>query len=230
MTTSDFRPKVDVHFFKDPRSRQYGTREIVGQTARYKRVWTTRRDGPLDQGQEGECVGFAMAGELGAKPAAYAVNDSTGRKVFAAAREIDRSEGRWYPEGATVIAGAKACYRAKYFKSYGWNFGIDDTINWIIRRGPVVLGINWYESMYEPTPGGLIEVVGDIAGGHAIMANGYWPAHPTFGDVLVLTNSWGKYWGVDGRGYLPVETANRLLKEDGESLAVVDLPVRPAID
>lgn len=218
---------LDVHFFKDDRSRQFMTRSLVGRTARFKRVWTTRKE-PLDQGQEGECVGFSMAGELAANPAAYEVTNSTGHKIFAAARAVDQSEGRNFPEGATVIAGLKACQRAKYFKSYGWNFGIDDTINWIVRRGPVVLGINWHESMYETDSKGLIDVDGPIVGGHAIMANGFWPAHPTFGDVLVLTNSWGRSWGVSGRGYLPVESADHLLKEDGESAAIVDLPVRPA--
>ena len=226
MTSANPHPIVDVHLFKDPRSRSYGTRELLGRTPRFKRVWTTRKE-PLDQGQEGECVGFSMAGELAARPHAYDVTDATGRKIFAAAREIDRSEGRYYDDGATVIAGAKACQRAKYFRSYGWNFGIDDTINWIIRRGPVVLGINWYESMYETSVGGLIMADGPIAGGHAIVANGFWPSHPVFGDVLVLTNSWGRAWGINGRGYLPVETADRLLKEEGESLAVVDFPARP---
>ena len=227
MTTSEpFRPKVDVHFFKDPRSRAYGTREIVGRTARFKRVWTTRSE-PLDQGLEGECVGFSIAGELAAKPYAYTVDNRTGRKIFAWAREFDRLEGRYFTEGATLLAGAKAIRKAGAVYKFGWNFGIDDTINWIVRRGPVVLGINWYESMYETTPQGLVMADGQIAGGHAIMANGFWPAHPVFGDVLVLTNSRGSGWGINGRGYLPVETANRLLKEDGESLALVDVPVRP---
>jgi hypothetical protein len=168
-----------------------------------------------------------MAGELAAKPHSFPVSNETGRKIFAAARSIDMSEGRNFPDGATVIAGAKACQRAEFFRSYGWNFGIDDTINWIVRRGPVVFGINWYESMYETDSKGLITVDGPIVGGHAIMANGFWPNHPRFGDVLVLTNSWGRSWGIAGRGYLPVESADRLLKEDGESLAIVDAMARP---
>lgn len=226
MTEPNQRPIVDVHFYKDPRSRAYGTRELVGRTARFKRVWTTRTE-PLDQGREGACVGFSCAGELAAKPYAYEVTNSTAQKIYQAARAVDQSEGRYYRSGATVLAGAKACQRANYFTKYGWNFGIDDTINWLVRRGPVVLGINWYESMYDTTYQGLIMADGPIAGGHAIMANGFWPAHPTFGDVLVLTNSWGRGWGLNGRGYLPVETATRLLAEDGESLAIVDAPVRP---
>lgn len=223
-TPAPFRPKLDVHFFKDSRSRDYGVRGLVGRTARFKRVWTTRKE-PLDQGREGACVGFACAGELAARPTSYEVTDSTGLKIYAAARSVDASEGRNYADGATVLAGMKACQRAKYFTKYGWCFGIDDTINWIIRRGPVVLGINWYESMYETTKQGLIMVDGPIAGGHAIMANGFWPAHPTFGDILVLTNSWGRGWGLGGRGYLPIESAQRLLSEDGEVAAPTDFPL-----
>ena len=225
MTTSSFRPKVDTRFFKDPRSRQYMTRALVGRTAKFKRVWTTRKD-PLDQGQEGECVGFSIAGELAARPVAYDVTNETGRKIFAAARSVDQSEGRNFPDGATVLAGMKATQRANYFSKYGWCFGIDDTINWIIRRGPVVLGINWYDSMYETTGKGLIKVDGPIVGGHAIMANGFWPNHPLFGDILVLTNSWGRDWGLGGRGYLPVESTKRLLSEDGEVAAPTDFPIR----
>lgn len=224
--TEPIRPVLDVHFHKDERSRNFMTRSIVPSTARFKRVWTTGRD-PLNQKTDGHCVGFACAGELAAKPASYAVSDSTGHKIFYAAQAVDRSEGRNYSDGATVLAGMKACQRANYFAKYGWCFGIDDTINWVVRRGPVILGINWYEEMFKPNAGGLLTVGGEIAGGHAIMANGYWPKHPLFGDVIVVTNSWGKDWGLNGRAYLPVESLDRLLKEDGESAAPTELPVHP---
>ena len=218
------RPVLDLHFHKDPRSRSFAARDEVSRTARFKRVWTTRKE-PLDQGREGACVGFSCAGELAARPAAYPTGNDTAMKIYAAAQEVDRSEGRNYEEGATVLAGMKACFRAKYFSKYVWCFGIDDTINWIVRKGPVILGINWYSGMYETQSGGLLRVGGEIVGGHAIMANGFWPAHPQFGDVLVLTNSWGKSWGINGRGYLPIEDAVRLLKEDGEVAAPTDFPV-----
>lgn len=224
MTSSLDRPVLDLQFHKDPRSRGYAARDVVGKTARFKRVWTTRKD-PLDQGDEGACVGFSCAGELAAKPAAYQVTNETGLKIYDAARDIDASEGRIYPEGATILAGMKACNRARFFSKYVWCFGIDDTINWIVRRGPVVLGINVYTSMFRPSPQGLWSISGNLEGGHAIMANGFWPNHPQFGDVLVLTNSWGKNWGVGGRCYLPIEAAVRLLKEDGEVAAPTDFPI-----
>jgi len=170
-------------------------------------------------------VGFACAGELAAKPQAYDVTNETGLKIYAAAQSVDRSEGRNYDSGATVLAGMKACQRAKYFSKYVWCFGIDDTINWIVRRGPVVLGINVYTSMFRPTAEGLWTISGRLEGGHAILANGFWPNHPKFGDILVLTNSWGRDWGLNGRVYLRVEDAARLLSEDGEVAAPTDFPV-----
>lgn len=226
MTTPAFRPKLDVQFFKDERSREYGTRSLIGRTAYFKRVWTTRKE-PLDQGNDGHCVGFSSAGLLAAKPQGYEVTDATGHKVFYAAQAVDRSEGRNFSEGATVLAGMKACQRAKYFSKYGWCFGVDDVLAWIVRRGPVILGINWYDDMFETSSDGLITVGGPLAGGHAILANGFWPTSPKFGDVVVLTNSWGKVWGVNGRGYLPVESLSRLLKEDGEAATPTELPVHP---
>jgi hypothetical protein len=219
-------PILDLQFHKDPRSRSFASRDLLPATARFKRVWTTRKDGPLDQGEEGACVGFSCAGELAAKPQAYDVTNETALKIYGAAQSIDRSEGRNYDSGATVLAGMKACQRAKYFSKYVWCFGIDDTINWIVRRGPVVLGINWYESMFNPSPEGLITVSGRIAGGHAILCNGFWPNHPKFGDILVLTQSWGRGWGLNGRCYLPVEGGgDRLLSEDGEVAAPTDFPI-----
>jgi len=220
-------PILDLQFHKDPRSRSFASRDLLPATARFKRVWTTRKEGPLDQGQEGACVGFACAGELAAKPQAYDVTNETGLKIFNAAQSIDKSEGRNFSDGATIVAGMQACRKAKYFSKFIWCFGIDDTINWIVRRGPVVLGINVYTSMFNPSPEGLWTISGRLEGGHAIIANGFWPNHPKFGDILVLTNSWGRDWGLNGRCYLPIEAADRLLKEDGEVAAPTDFPVIP---
>lgn len=221
------RPVIDFQFHKDPRSRGYGTREALGATARFKRVWTPRKT-PLDQTPYGgRCVGFSCASELAATPAKYTVDDETGNKIFRAAQDIDQREGRFYSDGATMVAGMQACRAARYFSKFLWCFGIDDAINWVVRRGPTIWGINWYEGMDEPNSSnlGLIRATGSVRGGHAIMCNGYWPKHPTFGDVLVFTNSWGKNWGLNGRAYLPVEDATRLLKEDGEVAAPTDFPI-----
>jgi hypothetical protein len=227
----DQLPILDRHPYFDPESRspEYRARSLIGPTARYRRIWRVRVD-PLDQGREGACVGFACAGLLAATPIRHTVSNASALSLYRKAREVDEEEGRYYSSGATVLAGMKACHRLGLYKKYVWNFGIDDTIDWIVRKGPVILGIDWHVSMYDPEPSGLIKVEGDIAGGHAIMANGYWPNHPEFGDCLILTNSWGPDWGVRGKGFLPIDSAAHLHNQGGESVAPTEYPPRRTAD
>jgi hypothetical protein len=213
-------PKLDriPHF--DPRSREYGVRGLLGEVARAKRVWRVR-ELPLDQGQEGACVGFAWAGELAATPTQYPVDDAYALALYHAARREDVAMGNEWPEGASVLGGVKALRTAKRVTKYHWAFGVHDVIDTIVKKGPVVLGINWYDGMYE-VQDGLVEVSGSLAGGHAILANGYLPAHPVYGEVLVLTNSWGYNWGIAGSAFIQVEDVARLLAEDGEACVPTD--------
>jgi hypothetical protein len=221
-------PILDRHPFLDERSKrpEYRARTLIGPTARYRRIWRVRPE-PLNQGREGACVGFACAGLLAATPIQHIVSDASALSLYRKAREVDEEEGRHYSSGATILAGVKACHRLGLYKRYVWNFGIDDTIDWIVRRGPVILGIPWYESMYETDKDGLIEISGELAGYHGILANGYWPKHPLFGDTLVLTNSWGSGYGLRGKGFLPIPSADKLLQHEGsESVAPTEYPPR----
>lgn len=216
-----------AHF--DERSRSFGVRQLIGDTPRYKRVWAPRIFGPLDQGREGACVGFAWAGELAATPHKHLVDNESARAMYELARAEDRAMGNHFPEGASILAGAKAVRTAGYVVKYHWAFGIDDVIDCLVRKGPVILGINWYASMYETNAHGLVEIHGPIVGGHAIMAHGYWPNHPDFGDCIVWTNSWGIEYGLNGRGYIRVNDLKRLLHEDGEACIPTDVPVRKLV-
>jgi C1A family cysteine protease len=109
---------------------------------------------------------------------------------------------------------------------YAWAFGLNDVLQTLMRKGPVILGINWYDSMYETSLDGLVTVGGPLVGGHCIMVNGYIPNHPSFGECVLWTNSWGREYGVNGRGYVKVSDLDRLLKEDGEACIPTDMPVR----
>jgi hypothetical protein len=191
-------------------------------------VWTP---GPLlNQGQEGHCIGFGIAGEYGATPVKGHVDDQIAHGFFAEAQRIDRSEGRNFPDGATVLAGCKAAQRLGLISAYRWCFSIDDVILALQHHSPVVLGINWYESMYETSPDGLVTVSGSLVGGHCIYVHGWWPQHPTFqDDMFVWQNSWGNEYGaVDsvgvptGRGFVRKADLARLLAEDGEAVVFTD--------
>lgn len=213
-----------VHF--DDQSRNFPIRRQLGKPKPLmKRIWKPGLN-VLDQGQEGQCVIFGWGAELAASPHRYDINDKWCRQHWPIVVAKDREMGNDYSDGASVLAGAKAMQMLGNVKSYYWGFGIDDVLQTLSRRGPVVLGVNWYSSMYETDERGLVRAEGSLVGGHCILAHGVWPNHPEFKeDVVVWINSWGSDYGIRGRGYVPVETLDRLLREDGEACIPTDRPV-----
>jgi hypothetical protein len=234
------RPDVilDRRPHHDPRSLGFPIRPLLAAipTDRgRRRIWTP---GPLlDQGREGACVGFGLAGELGATPVVDQVTNAFALDLYARAQTVDRAEGRDYgPDGgATVLAGIKAAQQLGLVASYRWCGVagvpvIEDVIDAVIRHSPVVLGIRWLDGMYETRPDGLVEVSGPEVGGHCLYVHGWWPAHPQLGDVLVWQNSWGPAYGeVDvstghgtGRGFIRPADLEQLLATDGDAVVLTD--------
>lgn len=220
-------PVLDRIPFQDDRSRGFGVARVLKSAVpvRRKRVWTPRST-PLDQGREGACVAFGWSGELAATPQRHIVDDASALRLYERVRAQDRAMGNNFSAGATVLAGAKACKADGTITAYHWAFGLNDVIAALVSKGPVILGINWYESMYETEAGGLVRVGGQLVGGHCIMANGFWPNHPQHGDVVVWTNSWGKDYGINGTGFIRTADLELLLHEQGEACVPTD--ARPA--
>lgn len=238
MTTALTPPRVLdrlPHF--DERSRQYGIRALLPeQIARVKKIWDVPTT-VLDQGPIGACVGFGWAGELAAAPVtaqqlpgAPVIGNPYALDLYHRAQAEDQAMGNNWPEGASVLAGAKAVTKMGLVNEYRWAFGIDDAIDAIISHGPVVLGIPWYDSMFVPDQRGLVTVAGTVAGGHCLVAYGYVPNDPTLGgDVIWLRNSWGPAWGVNGTAYIRITDLSRLLSEKGDCCVPTDRAA-PAVD
>jgi hypothetical protein len=224
-------PKLDriPHF--DPRSRGYGVRELLPRRVeRRQRLWALPSGAgyPIDQGQEGQCVGFGYTCELAAEPIVIDVGQAFAPQLYRLAQAEDRKMGNYWDGGASMLAGAKAAKNGGYIQSYRWAFGIDDVIDTLCAIGPVVLGINWYTDMYDTDHRGLVKVGGSLAGGHCICAVGYWPNHPDFGeDVVVWMNSWGRSYGLNGVGFIRVPDLAGLLEDQGEAAIVVDVAPKP---
>jgi hypothetical protein len=102
----------------------------------------------------------------------------------------------------------------------------------------MVLGINWYENMFDPDASGYLHVGGTVAGGHAILANGVkcvWkdPLNPdrTFTNLdqkksfVKVHNSWGTGWGMGGNAKITVEEFGYLLGDNGEAC----IPLRRSV-
>jgi hypothetical protein len=207
----------------DERSRNYPVRAALPTKPPRSYTWRCRHW--YDQGREGACVAYSLAHEASARPRELLVPipTQTIRNWYHDAQRIDPWPGGAYPgatpqyEGTSVLAGAQIGVRSKLFTGYRWCFGLDDLILALGYAGPVILGINWYEGMFAPTADGQVKVGGDVAGGHAILARGVSVKNRR----ILLRNSWGRSFGVDGDCWLSFDDADRLLHEDGEAMVPV---------
>jgi hypothetical protein len=208
-----------VHF--DERSRGFPVRAAL-EAGAVPRSYTWSCGQCLDQGPDGACVGFSMTHELIARPAV--VRGLTAKfakeQVYWEAQKIDPWSGGSYPgasptyEGTSVLAGIKVLQKLGYVTEYRWAFGLEDLVLAVGHCGPAVLGIPWYDGMFDMASCGYLHVTGQVAGGHAILCNGVNVKKKTFN----LHNSWGPGWGHGGDATVSWDEMDRLLHEDGEAV------------
>lgn len=186
----------------------------------------------LDQGYEGRCVEYSICHELLSRPVKIpltAVEDILlGKKIYWPAQQEDYWPGGSYPgaqpvyEGTSVLSGMKVAARLGYFAEYRWGLDATDAALMIGYKGPIVLGINWYDGMSRVDADGFVHVSGGIAGGHAILCNRVKIFKKSDGSInqetsfFQLHNSWGRSWGVDGSCKVSWKDMERLIAEEGE--------------
>lgn len=184
----------------------------------------------LDQGQEGACVGFGCTGEAMASPARVKpwMTDTglplseapirAAQKVYRRAKEIDEWEGVDY-EGTSVRAGMLVGRERGWWTGFRWAFSMLE-LRAALEEGPVVIGVEWFDSMYETGPFGDVTVSGPSVGGHCLVITGYSPNYRGRGPRYRWRNSWGSEYGVHGNGYIRPELLDRVLFKAGGEAAV----------
>lgn len=150
----------------------------------------------LDQGEEGACVGFSWTHWYNSKPIGYAnqkPNDYAFQWYYRC-KEIDPWPGVDY-SGTAVRAGADVALERGMINRYLWAGSIAEIDAWLINRGPIVVGSNWYSSMDDVTSDNflLVNPASGIRGGHAYLILG----KGKLGNY-VIQNSWGSGYGDDG--------------------------------
>lgn len=200
----------------DPRSRGFPISAVVAPRLRSV-AWVCRPR--LDQGREGACVGFAWSHELAAYPVQVRqVSNDSAQWIYREAQKIDEWPGEGY-SGTSVLAGAKIVQREGHISSYHWAFSVDEALAAISNAGPVVFGIPWKDSMYEPRSDGLLDCSGRVIGGHAILGRGLRIQPRLRGvrePVVRLLNSWGRDWGLRGDCFLRASDLEGLLQDNGD--------------
>jgi hypothetical protein len=164
-------------------------------------------------------VGFAWSHELAAYPVqARGIDNATAQYYYREAQKVDEWPGEAY-SGTSVLAGAKVALAQGYIAEYRWAFSIDEVLRAIAYAGPVVRGMPWKDTMYDPRPDGLLDCSGKVIGGHAILGRGLRLRARLEGvsePVVRLRNSWSASWGSNGDCFLRVSDLEQLLAEGGE--------------
>lgn len=216
------RGRLGRHVEHDPASVAYGI-EATGR-ALTKVLWA-RGGRPFNQGQLGSCTGNATAGLLNTAPFRQArggklLTEKDAVAIYELATTLDAIAGQ-YPPTDTGSSGLGACKAAKklgYISGYKHAFSIHAALE-ALMDGPVITGVNWYDGFDNPDANGLVEISGQVRGGHEFEVLGYDPAT----DLVTAENSWGRTWGVKGRFHFTSATWARLLAEQGD--ATVPVPV-----
>jgi C1A family cysteine protease len=214
--TDTFRP-LGRTVWHDERSRAFGATlapEIKTKTHRHYGA-------VLDQGNLGSCTGNAMAQALNTKP--FKQRGRTFRQedavaLYSRATQIDPWVGEYPPQdtGSSGLAVAKAAQERGWITGYRWAFGLDEALA-ALTLSPLLIGTNWYSSMFFPNSDGYVFPTGFNQGGHEYLLLGL--------DVrkqrVTALNSWGSGWGRKGRFFMTFDTLGTLLEQNGDVVVPV---------
>jgi hypothetical protein len=139
-------------------------------------------------------------------------------QLYDEAQQVDEWPGTDY-DGTSVRAGMKVLRKRGLISAYRWAWDIATVTDALLYHGPVVLGTNWYSSMFDPDSSGFVRIGGGLAGGHAYVLNG---VNLDTGTVRAK-NSWGRAWGQNGFFRMDFDTVARLLEEWGEAAIATEV-------
>lgn len=204
--------RLGRHVNHDERSKDY-----PAATAPLQTVQHGHHGRILNQGQTSSCTGQAVTDALNGDPLwmrGKTRSEKLARQVYSLATQIDPYPGQWPPTdtGSDGLSVCKAAKQLGWISNYTHAFGIDQALGALVRQ-PVLIGVQWMDSMFDPDPStGLLDISGKVAGGHEIALFGLDVA----AQQVKLLNSWGKGWGFGGYAFLRFADLDALLRKQGD--------------
>jgi hypothetical protein len=200
----------------DGRDHQFPLSALMGAsvTQPVSKVWQAAK--VTDQGTESSCVGHSTWKLIGSEPIVRAAT-VTPSHIYVEAKRIDEWNGEDY-DGTSVRAGLEVLRRLGYVKNYYWAESAEECLEYLLKFGPLVLGIRWTDSMMRPDSMGMVRPIGSGGSGHAVLAYAaHWKQK-----TIKIRNSWGETWGKKGDCIMRLADLNRLLKEGGVAAAATE--------
>jgi hypothetical protein len=222
-------PRLGRHINHDDASKAFP----MEMASEYRNATHLRRTPILNQGSLGSCTGNAGTGLLGTEPfysalkvkfgvSMLTLNESYAVNLYSEATKIDPYPNEYPPTdtGSDGLSIMKVLRKAGVVHAYRHAFGLDHALRGLIRR-PVIIGIPWYNSMFEPGPNGLLKVDPEsgLAGGHEVELNivdfTSTDPHNPVGRVRG-PNSWDTSWGDGGYFEMDIADFGKLLEDYGD--------------
>jgi len=227
----------------DPRNAAHPMRRLLAEVPPELPVpdlktWEFLRD-PLNQDETGTCGGHAGAHAIHCAPISHRgflnpfdlYREAVGLDEYLDNESDANEQDNMKLQAGTSGTGvAKALAKRGLITDYLWAAEMRDAILWVLTRGPVMVGSNWYSSMFVPTPEGFVKIsrTAPRVGGHEYL----WRAVDVPRGVGEFVQSWGPKWNAHPTGrwqhthvrpghfLMDLDTLERLFREDGDAVSI----------
>lgn len=176
---------------------------------------------PFDQGQVGDCTMNAGFGTLVtapfAKPGVKPVTQDVIQDGYRLETRLDDSQipGHWEPDdtGSSGPWSMTALQKLKLIKSWHHTRNMTTALR-LLNTGPISIGVTWYNSMFTPDAKNqlVISQADGVGGGHQIAVT----ADDADARRILIRNSWGVKWGLNGHAWLSWADFDDLLQDGGD--------------
>lgn len=175
----------------------------------------------LNQEQTFHCVGFSMANFGINSPTNMKYTNEIGHSFYYLCKEEDGEPKA--ENGSSIRSAAKVLRKVRRINGYAFASTMSVIRWWLLNKGPMITGTIWTQNMFTPDSNGIILPIGDIVGGHAYLLDEV--KYINSKEYLGFHNSWGEGWGIKGRGYISFEDFEKILRQFGEVMTAVELPI-----
>jgi hypothetical protein len=181
-------------------------------------VFWTNPQKILNQANTPHCVGFSWCQWGNVMPVTDAYLDADGHRAYYECKVIDGQA--MMENGSSIRSGALAMRNRKRLSAFANAKTVEEMSAWL-KRGPIVVGTDWTQGMFQPNAKGVIKPTGASQGGHAYLIDEVRAETNDFGG----TNSWGAQWGQQGRFTVSMADFAKLLSHNGDATCALELPI-----